>query len=316
MIEVRNLTKRFGPHVAVDNVSFTVPQGEVVGFLGPNGAGKSTTMNILTGYLSATEGDVFIDGLNILEAPEKIKRRIGYLPENPPIYRDMTVKEFLKFVCRIKKVPKNEIKNRIEGGLDTVGIVEVYNRLIGNLSKGYRQRVGLAQALMGNPDILVLDEPTAGLDPKQIIEIRELIKRLGTDRTVILSSHILHEVSAICKRIMIIHEGRIVADGSPNSLGENLFDTLQIVLTVAADEPATRSVVDGVTGLLRSEVLPSTEPDTTEVLIETEKGVDIRRDLFAAVSKKSVPLIGIRTKNLTLEEIFLELTSGVKEVAQ
>jgi ABC-2 type transport system ATP-binding protein len=314
VIEVQHLTKRYGPHVAVNDVSFTVPKGEVVGFLGPNGAGKSTTMNILTGYLSATSGDVTIDGVNILEAPEAIKKRIGYLPENPPVYAEMTVREFLHFVCRIKKVPRSEVKSRIESGLHTVGITEVYTRLIGNLSKGYRQRVGLAQALMGNPDILILDEPTAGLDPKQIIEIRELIKHLGKDRTVILSSHILHEVSEICPRIMIIHEGRIVADGAPATIGENLFDTMQVVLTVASDSERATSVLAGVPRILRSEVLASSEPETTELLVESEKGVDLRRDLFSAFSRKEVPLLGIRTRNMTLEEIFLQLTSGLAPV--
>ena len=315
MIEVSNLTKRYGPHTAVDDISFSVSKGEVVGFLGPNGAGKSTTMNILTGYLSATEGDVVIDGKNILETPEAIKAQIGYLPESPPVYGEMTVREYLNFVCRIKHVPRAEIRDRIEGGLDTVGIVEVFNRRIGNLSKGYRQRVGLAQALMGNPEILILDEPTAGLDPKQIIEIRELIKKLGRDRTVILSSHILHEVSAICRRVMIINNGRIVADGEPATIGADLFDTSQIVLTALADRTETEEIVGSLSGVLRSEVLPSTEAGATEVLVETEKGRDLRQEVFSAFSTRKVPLIGLRVKNMTLEEIFLELTSG-QEVAR
>ncbi|MFP4114410.1 MAG: ABC transporter ATP-binding protein [Spirochaetota bacterium] len=313
MIEVKNLTKRYGPHVAVDNVSFGVERGEVVGFLGPNGAGKSTTMNILTGYLSASEGDVLIDGVNILEEPEAVKRRIGYLPENPPIYTEMTVREYLRFVCKIKQVPKNETDERIERGLHTVGIVEVYNRLVGNLSKGYRQRVGLAQALMGNPDILILDEPTSGLDPKQIIEIRDLIRDLGSEHTVILSSHILPEVSEICRRVMIINDGRIVADGDPATLGGELFDASQIVITAAADESATRGALANLSGVTRLEVLPATESGTTEMLVESEKDKDLRRAIFEAFAKRNVPLIGLRVKNATLEEIFLELTSGVKE---
>jgi ABC-2 type transport system ATP-binding protein len=314
MIEVRNLTKRYGPHLAVDNVSFHVAQGEVVGFLGPNGAGKSTTMNILTGCLSATEGDVVIDGTNILEEPEAVKRRIGYLPESPPVYDEMTVREYLRFVCRIKQVPRNEIDDRIEQGLHRVGIVEVFNRLVGNLSKGYRQRVGLAQALMGNPDILILDEPTSGLDPKQIIEIRDLIRQLGDDHTVILSSHILPEVSEICRRVMIINDGRIVADGDPAKLGGELFDASQIVITVVADESTTRGTVSAIPGVTRVEVLPAAESGTTELLIESEKNQDLRRAIFEAFSSANVPLIGLRVKNATLEEIFLELTSGVKEV--
>jgi ABC-2 type transport system ATP-binding protein len=314
MIEVNNLTKRYGPHLAVDDISFSVPKGEVVGFLGPNGAGKSTTMNILTGYLSATEGEVIIDGRNILEAPEAVKLQIGYLPESPPVYGEMTVREYLNFVCRIKHVPKQEIKDRIESGLHTVGIVEVFNRRIGNLSKGYKQRVGLAQALMGNPEILILDEPTAGLDPKQIIEIRELIKKLGKDRTVILSSHILHEVSAICRRVMIINNGRIVADGEPATIGADLFDTSQIVLTAVADEQTTQAIVAELSGVQRSRLLPAAEAGTTEILIETEKDKDLRKDVFSAFSRKKVPLVGLRVKNMTLEEIFLELTSGQEVV--
>lgn len=313
MIEVQNLTKRYGPHLAVDNVNFRVDRGEVVGFLGPNGAGKTTTMNILTGYLSATDGSVTIDGMDILEDPESVKRRIGYLPESPPLYLEMTVKEYLRFVCRLKKVPKPEVAGRIEEGLHTVGIVEVYNRLVGNLSKGYRQRVGLAQALMGNPDILILDEPTSGLDPKQIIEIRELIARLGEDRTVVLSSHILHEVAAICRRVMIINNGRIVADGDPAHIGKDIYDTSQVVLTLAAARDEVEKMLGGISGAERVEYLESTEENTTEVLVESEKGVDLRADIFAACSKRKMPILGMRVKNMTLEEIFLELTSGVKE---
>ena len=315
MIEVRNLTKRYGPHVAVDNVSFSVAQGEVVGFLGPNGAGKSTTMNILAGYLSATEGDVEIDATNILAEPETVKRRIGYLPESPPLYGEMTVREYLRFVCRIKQVPRNEIADRIEQGLHRVGIVEVYNRLVGNLSKGYRQRVGLAQALMGNPDILILDEPTSGLDPKQIIEIRDLIRELGSDYTVILSSHILPEVSEICGRVLIINDGRIVADGDPATLSSELFDASQVIITAAADEATTRRMVEGIAGADRVELLPTTEQGTTELLVESQKDQDLRREIFDAFAKGGVPLLGLRVKNATLEEIFLELTSGVKEAA-
>ncbi len=312
MIEVTNLTKRYGKHLAVDSVNFSVSKGEVVGFLGPNGAGKSTTMNILTGYLSATEGDVFVDGVNILEEPEAVKSRIGYLPETPPIYPEMTVREYLRFVCRIKNVPKAEVKTRIESGLHTVGIVEVYNRLIGNLSKGYRQRVGLAQALMGNPEILILDEPTSGLDPKQIIEIRELIRKLGADRTVVLSSHILPEVSEICRRVMIINNGRIVADGDPTTIGGDLFDASQIVVTALGDEQTVRSILSAIPGVTSIRPQPTAE-QATEVLVESEKEADLRKAIFEAFSSRKVPLIGLRVKNATLEEIFLELTSGVRE---
>jgi len=316
MIEVTNLTKRYGPHTAVDNISFSVSRGEVVGFLGPNGAGKSTTMNILTGYLSSTDGEVVIDGMNILEEPVAVKARIGYLPENPPIYGEMTVLEYLNFVCRIKHVPKAEAKDRIEQGLHTVGIKDVEKRKIGNLSKGYRQRVGLAQALMGNPEILILDEPTAGLDPKQIIEIRELIRKLGEDHTVILSSHILHEVSAICRRVMIINNGRIVADGEPDTIGATIFDSNQIVLTAVGDRTAVEKIVGTLSGVTRSEILPAVEEGTTEVLVESDRDRDLRRDIFETFSRAGVPLVALRTKNMTLEEIFLQLTAGSQEVAR
>jgi len=314
MVEVKNLTKRYGPHTAVDDITFSVSKGEIVGFLGPNGAGKSTTMNILTGYLSASEGEVTIDGVNILEAPEKVKSQIGYLPENPPTYDEMIVRDYLMFVGRIKNVPKAELKDRVEGGLHTVGIVDVYNRRIGNLSKGYRQRVGLAQALLGDPEILILDEPTAGLDPKQIVEIRELIRELGKDRTVILSSHILPEVSEICRRIMIINNGRIVADGEPSTIGDDLFETRQLVLTVKSDVESARKILESVSGASRIEPLSSTEANTAELLVESAKNVDLRETVFRAFSDKQTPIVGMRLANTTLEEIFLELTSGVKGV--
>ncbi len=312
MIQARHLTKRYGPHVALDDVGFRISTGEVVGLLGPNGAGKSTTMNILTGYLSATEGEVLIGAVNILDEPEAVKRTIGYLPETPPLYDEMTVREYLRFVCRIKDVPRREVRRRIDDGLERVGIARVAGRLIGNLSKGFRQRVGLAQALMGDPTILILDEPTSGLDPKQILEIRELIRRLGTERTVIVSSHVLSEVSELCGRVMIINGGRIVADGDPATLGRELFDTGRIVVTAAADEASLRSAIDEIAGVTRVESAPAPERGTTELLVESSK--DVRRDVFQACSAREIPLVGLRVKNATLEEIFLELTDGAREV--
>lgn len=313
MITVKNLTKRYGPHIAVDDVSFEVGSGEVVGFLGPNGAGKSTTMNILTGYLSSSEGDVLIDGDNILEKPEEIKAKIGYLPEHPPIYTEMTVREYLKFVCELKKVPRDLIKERIEYGLETVGIADVQKRLIGNLSKGYRQRVGLAQALMGSPQILILDEPTAGLDPNQIIEIRDLITELGKDHTVILSSHILPEVSAVCKRVMIMHLGRVVADGEPSNLAAGIFDSNQITLQVAGSEEQARKALEKLEHVKKLTVVAAAEPETTEVVLEPDRGQDIRRGIFNAMKSADLPILQMRTENMTLEEIFIHLTSGGKE---
>ncbi|HEX7713924.1 MAG TPA: ABC transporter ATP-binding protein, partial [Bacillota bacterium] len=222
MIQVENVTKRYGQHVAVEQLNFTVNRGEILGFLGPNGAGKSTTMNIITGYISATEGTVKVDGRDILEDPQAVKEKIGYLPEFPPLYPEMTVQEYLDFVCEIKKVPETDRQENLERIVETVKIGEVKNRLIKNLSKGYKQRIGLAQALVGNPEVLILDEPTVGLDPKQIIEIRNLIKELGKEHTIILSSHILPEVSAVCERVIIINKGKIVASDTPANLAKSL----------------------------------------------------------------------------------------------
>ncbi len=312
MVQVTNLSKRYGPHKAVDDVSFSVQKGEIVGFLGPNGAGKSTTMNILTGYLSSSEGDVVIDGQNILEYPEEIKARIGYLPENPPLYMDMTVKEYLRFVCEIKKVTKQDIVPRIETGLETVRIADVRNRLLKNLSKGYKQRVGLAATLMGNPDILVLDEPTSGLDPKQIIEIRDLIVRLGQEHTIILSSHILPEVSETCQRVLIMNLGKIVADGKLDDLARDLADTSELLLRVAGERSAAESALSGLAGLKRIDISDSPEPGALDVAIETEENTDLRKDVFFALSGAKLPILEMRARNTTLEEIFLHLTNVEK----
>ncbi len=314
MIQVTNLSKRYGPHKAVDNVSFTVEKGEIVGFLGPNGAGKSTTMNILTGYLSSSEGDVIIDGQNILEDPEEIKAKIGYLPENPPLYFDMTVQEYLRFVCEIKNVSRNDISQRIEYGLETVRISDVRSRLIKNLSKGYKQRVGLAACLMGNPQILILDEPTSGLDPKQIIEIRDLIRELGKDHTVVLSSHILHEVSETCERVLIMNLGRIVADGQLDTLARSLADTSELAVRISGEKSAVETALGSVSQIKALSVSDSPEPDSVDVLIESEENTDLRKEVFFALSKAKIPILQMRTKNMTLEEIFLHLTSSEKGV--
>jgi ABC-2 type transport system ATP-binding protein len=316
MIEVKNLTKRYGPHVAVDDVSFSIGEDEIVGFLGPNGAGKSTTMNILTGYLSMTEGDVTIDDKDILEYPEQIKSMMGYLPESPPLYPDMTVSEYLRFVGELKKVPGREIKERMDRAMETVKITDVQGRLNKNLSKGYRQRVGLAQALMNNPEILILDEPTSGLDPKQIIEIRDLIRELGQDHTIILSSHILPEVSQICERVMIMHDGKIVADGNPATLAQELFDASKVVLTVEGDRGDVEKALGKISAIQKIVPMESTDPNSVELAIEAEKGQDIRRDIFLAMSGAKLPILQMRAQNMTLEEIFLHLTSGSTEVTQ
>ncbi len=316
MIEAKDLVKRYGPHTAVDHVSFKINQGEIVGFLGPNGAGKSTTMNILTGYLSSTEGTVTVDGMNILEQPLEVKKRIGYLPENPPLYPEMTVKEYLAFAGEIKKVPKKELNGRMEEVMQTVGISDVAGRLVKNLSKGYKQRVGLAQAMIGKPDILILDEPTAGLDPKQILEIRHLIKELGKEHTVILSSHILPEVSAVCKRVLIMNEGKIVADDTPEDLAKRLLGGSHLLLRVDGSEAQVESALKKISDLQNLSFRESQEAGTVEVVAEAAKDKDIRRDVFKALSAAGLPILMMRSLDMSLEEIFLHLTTKEEEVAK
>jgi len=313
LIRAENLTKRYGQHVAIDSLSFNIERGEILGFLGPNGAGKSTTMNILTGYLSATEGNVIVDGLDILEHPEEVKKKIGYLPEQPPIYPDMTVDEYLKFVCDIKKVPRDKKKASMERILELVGIGEVQHRLIKNLSKGYKQRVGLAQALIGNPEILILDEPTVGLDPKQIIEIRNLIKSLREQHTIILSSHILPEVSAVCQRVLILNRGKIAASDTTDNLSRRLLGANLLALKVEGPEAVVRETLSSVPDITKIETHPSQEPGVVEVLVEAERDKDIRRDIFQALKDTDLPILLMRPQDLTLEDIFLQLTTTEKE---
>jgi len=315
VIEATNLVKRYGPHTAVDNASFTIERGEIVGFLGPNGAGKSTTMNILSGYLSSTEGTVTVDGMNILEHPMEAKKKIGYLPENPPLYPEMTVREYLRFAGEIKKVPSEELPSRMERIMQTVGIQDVAGRLIRNLSKGYKQRVGLAQAMIGDPEILILDEPTAGLDPKQILEIRDLIISLGRDHTVILSSHILPEVSAVCRRILIINDGRIVADDTPENLAHRLLGGSHVLLRVEGPRERVEEALRAVPAVRNVEFQEPQEPGTVEAVAEAEKDRDIRRDVFRAMSGAGLPVLMMRALDMSLEEIFLHLTTKEEEAA-
>lgn len=315
MIEVKNLTKRYGQHVAVDSVSFTVNEGEILGFLGPNGAGKSTTMNIITGYISATEGTVKINGIDILEQPEEAKKHIGYLPEFPPLYMDMTVQEYLDFVFAIKKVDPKLKKKQMDNILDVVKIGDVRGRLIKNLSKGYKQRVGLAQALVGAPSVLILDEPTVGLDPKQIIEIRSLIKELGKKHTIILSSHILPEVSAVCERVIIINKGKLVASDTPENLSKRLGETSKMTLRVAAPEKQVIKVIKEIPGVKYVEAQGVYEPDTVDVLVEAEEDIDIRRSLFHALSRAQYPILQMKSMDMTLEDIFLQVITEEKEVS-
>ena len=310
MIEVKNLSKHFGDKKAVDGISFTANDGEILGFLGPNGAGKSTTMNILTGYISSTNGEALIDGKDILKDPIKAKANIGYLPELPPLYMDMTVKEYLNFIYDLKKckLPRN---THIADICRLVKIDDVYNRVIKNLSKGYKQRVGLAQALVGNPNVLILDEPTVGLDPSQIIEIRTLIKKLGKNHTVILSSHILSEVQAVCDKIVVINQGKIVA----NDTAENLSTALagEHKLSAKIDGPAKeiKELIEGIPGVIKVSLIAE-KNEYSEFVIESEENKDIRRELFTRMAGRNWYIIELRTSEMSLEDIFLRLTMGEK----
>lgn len=307
MIEVKNLVKRYGTKCAVDNVSFTIRRGEILGFLGPNGAGKSTTMNIITGYLSSTEGSVTIDGIDVLDDPIAAKKKIGFLPEQPPLYLDMTVKDYLDFVCDLKNVTKNR-KKHIAEICKVVKIDNVYNRIIKNLSKGYRQRVGIAQAMVGNPEVLILDEPTVGLDPHQIIEIRNLIKDLGKNHTVILSSHILPEVQAVCDRVIVINKGKLVADDTPDRLSKQLSNDHRLILRIDGPERDTYSILTKIGGVAKVEQLGEKEPGTRDYIVEAENGVDIRRAIFNRLADRGYPILSMRSSEMTLEDIFLQLT--------
>ena len=307
MIEVQNLTKRYGTHCAVDHISFKVEEGEILGFLGPNGAGKSTTMNILTGYLSSTDGVVKVGGYDILEEPNKVKAAIGYLPEQPPLYLDMTVREYLDYMYDLKKCALPRAKHIAEI-CKIVKIQDVYGRLIKNLSKGYRQRVGLAQALIGNPPVLILDEPTVGLDPNQIIEIRSLIKSLGKHHTVILSSHILPEIEAVCDRIVIINQGKIVADDTAEHLSEKYSGDRRLIVRVAGPEEGAKTLIAGIPGVHTVMSMGEREPGVVEFAVEVKDGEDIRRPLFDRLSARKWPLMALKSMEMTLEDIFISLT--------
>jgi ABC-2 type transport system ATP-binding protein len=309
MIEVVNLTKRYGDKKAVNNISFKAEDGEVLGFLGPNGAGKSTTMNILTGYISCTDGKALIDGIDILEDPVKAKKLIGYLPEIPPLYVDMTVKEYLYFIYDLKKCKLPKISH-LKDICQLVKIENVYNRMIKNLSKGYRQRVGLAQALVGNPKTLILDEPTVGLDPNQIIEIRTLIKKLGKNHTVILSSHILSEVQAVCDRIVVINEGKIVANDTEENLSQKLSNEHKLTAKIEGETEKVLRSIKSIKGVMTAECIMQHKNGVGTYSIEASEKTDIRKELFTRIAKNGWYLLELKTSELSLEDIFLKLTMG------
>lgn len=310
MIEVRNLVKKYGNHLAVDHLNFTVESGQIYGFLGPNGAGKSTTMNIMTGYLGATEGEVLINGHNILDEPEAAKHFIGYLPEMPPLYVDMKVREYLTFVAELKKIPKAQREEQIDKVIHMVQLDDVEERLIRNLSKGYKQRVGLAQAILGFPEIIILDEPTVGLDPKQIIEIRQLIRELAKEHTVILSSHILAEIQEVCDYIMIISKGHLVASDTPENLEKAMSGQRQTELVAKGEKEQVQQVLEGLEELQNVEVTEGKEEGTTHVTFTSKPGTDSREAMFYAFAEAKCPLLQIVDGQTSLEDVFLELTKG------
>lgn len=312
MIEVKNLVKRYGGHTAVDHLSFEIEKGKIYGFLGPNGAGKSTTMNMITGYIASTEGTVVIDGHDILEEPEEAKKCIGYLPEMPPLYFDMTVLEYLKFVADLKKIPKDKKASMIEEIMDMVKITDMKNRLIKNLSKGYRQRVGIAQAVLGYPEVIILDEPTVGLDPKQINEIRDLIKSLKKKHTVILSSHILSEVSAVCDYVLIISHGKLVASDTPENLGKLAAGSNNLNLLVKGQKDTIRAALEAVEGVKEVAAKKSPEEGVYAITVGTEENTDVREKVFYSMVNAGCPILEMQSKKVSLEEIFLELTESEK----
>lgn len=312
MIEVTNLVKRYGDHTAVDHLSFHIEKGKIYGFLGPNGAGKSTTMNMITGYIASTEGKVIIDGHDILEEPEEAKKCIGYLPEQPPLYFDMTVLEYMKFAADLKKIPRKERESMIEEVMDMVKITDMKNRLIKNLSKGYRQRVGLAQAILGYPEVIILDEPTVGLDPKQIIEIRSLIKELKKKHTVILSSHILSEVSAVCDYVLIISHGRLVASDTPDNLSRLAEGSNTLNMLIKGEKELIENGLKEIDKIKETELAFNEEEGVWNVSVSTEEKEDIREEVFLKMAELHCPILEMKSKKVSLEEIFLELTESEK----
>ena len=313
MIEVKNVTKKYGNFTAVDNISFNIEEGEIVGLLGPNGAGKSTTMNMITGFIEPTEGEIIIDGNDILKKPKKAKKQIGYMPEGVPLYNDLTVKEFVNYMADLKMVPRKEKKENIQKVLEQTNLVEVKNKLIRNLSRGYKQRVSMAGALVGNPKILILDEATVGLDPKQITEIRALIKSLGKEHTVILSSHILSEVSQICEKVIIINKGKIIAIDTPGNLEEKVKDENAVTLTVEDKENKIEEVTKQIKGIKELKLIKDNEDGTKDYVIVSEEKMDIRKEIFEKYAKAHITIFELKKRETTLEDAFMKLIENKNE---
>ncbi len=313
MIQVEHISKRYGDHVAVEDLSFTVEKGQIYGFLGPNGAGKSTTMNIMTGYIAAGSGSVRINGFDILTEPEKAKKCIGYLPEIPPLYTDMTVYEYLMFVAELKKVPKKERVSHVEEIIGRTQLEEVEGRLIRNLSKGFKQRTGLAQALIGYPEVLILDEPMVGLDPKQILEMRDLIRELSSEHTILLSSHILSEVSAVCDHIMIISRGKLAASGSPEQLQEMMQVKTGLEVVILGEKAQAEGILDSIGQIDSYTIEPADEAGSIRVQLQVADNADIRRELSVALAGAGMPILAMNRLEKSLEDIFLELTEDAAQ---
>jgi len=310
VIEVKNITKKYGKTIAVEDISFTIKEGEIVGLLGPNGAGKSTTMNIITGFIEQTNGDVIIDGYDMLKKPKKAKKQIGYMPEGVPLYMDLTVKEFVTYMAEIKKVNKKERKEKVDKIIEQTGLKDVEKKLIKNLSRGYKQRVSMAGALVGEPKILILDEPTVGLDPKQITEIRNLIKELGKTHTIILSSHILSEVSQICNKVIIINKGKIVAVDTPENLENKVNNNNCVYITVEDTDNKVEAMKNKIKDIKKIELITKNEDGTAQYMIEANGDVDLRKNIFAEFAKENITIYEMKKADNSLEEAFMKLIEG------
>lgn len=310
MIEVKHVTKRYGKAVAVEDISFSIKEGEIVGLLGPNGAGKSTTMNMITGFIEPTEGEIIIDGNDILKKPKKAKKQIGYMPEGVPLYTDLTVKEFVQYMAEIKQVDKKTIKEKVNEIIEQTGLKDVEKKLIKNLSRGYKQRVSMAGALVGTPKILILDEPTVGLDPKQITEIRNLIKELGKKHTIILSSHILSEVSQICNKVIIINKGKIIAIDTPENLENKVTNKNCVYVTVEDTENKVNQIKNKIKDIKKIELVAENEDGTKQYMIEAQGEVDLRKTIFSEFAKENITIFELKKADNTLEDAFMKLIEG------
>ena len=310
MIEVKNVTKKYGKTIALDDISFTIKKGEIVGLLGPNGAGKSTTMNILTGFIEQTDGDVIIDGYDMLKRPKKARKEIGYMPEGVPLYTELTVKEFVTYMAEIKKVNRNEKKEKIKNIIEQTGLKDVENKLIRNLSRGYKQRVSMAGALVGEPKILILDEPTVGLDPKQITEIRNLIKELGKTHTIILSSHILSEVSQICNKVIIINKGKIVAVDTPENLENKVNNNNSVYITIEDTGYDLSKIKENIKDIRKIELVKKNDDGTAQYIIEANGDIDLRKSIFSEFAKANITIYEMKKSDSSLEEAFMKLVEG------